>query len=266
VRNVLFTLLALALGGIAGHELWRLNNLNPVDPVEVVLTQLKTHAVIEHERQLAIWYRVCPAVFGKSPEIFMAWPAKLVYQIELDDVQVHKDGGTIKVRTSAIHPADPSIPTDFVDHMASSSIFTFANEEELVNHEVAKATPVARYLTTYFLAHDPSLPADFRDEIQSLVEHFTSTLGIPISRVEVEIPPVKVDTWPKLPKIELCAGSLASVNGLPFAKFDLNATIPIGFHIPLRRPSWHDDTPPDSSSSESSSSTDNPRGIASVVH
>lgn len=265
MKNALIVLLALTTGGLAGHELWRLKTAEAVDPVAVILTQMRTHAVIEHERQLAVWYRVCPTVLGKSPQIFMAWPVKLTYQIELSDVKVTREGSVIHVQTSAIHPVDPSIPTDYMDHMTASSIFTFANDEELVNREVAKATPVARYLTTYFLAHDPSLPDDFRDEIVSLVEHFTSSLGVPITRVDVDIPPVHVQRWPVLPRIELCPGTLAAVNGLPFAKFDLNTTIPIGFRIPARPPSWRDFVPQPVAAA-SSPPADRPRGIASVLH
>jgi hypothetical protein len=237
VRNFVIVLLTLTVGGFIGHELWRFKGEGQ-DPVQVVLTQLKTHAVIEQERQLAVWYRVCPSVIGVTPQIFMAWPVRLTYQIELGDVQVSRDGNIIHVKTSAIHSVDPAIPTDFMDHLTATSIFTFANEHELLNNEIAKATPVARYLTTYFLAHDPSLPDGFREEMQSLVEHFTSSLGIPITQVVVDIPPVQVGTWPRLPKIELCPGTQASVNGLPFAKFDLGSTIPIGFRIPPKHLSW----------------------------
>lgn len=266
MRYGIVILLALATGGLVGHEMWRVNGFTQADPVQVILTQLKTHAVIEQDRQLAIWYRACPAVLGKSPQIFMAWPVRLTYQIELGDVQVSREGSVIHVKTSAIHSVEPSIPTDFMDYMTTSSIFTFANEQELVNHEIAKATPVARYLTTYFMAHDPSLPDDFRDEMQSLVEHFTSSLGVPITRVDVDIPPVRVTHWPKLPRIELCAGTLASVNGLPFAKFDLGTTIPIGFHIQPHRDSWRDDQPASEISPGNVSPMAIPRGVASVMH
>lgn len=265
VRHVLLALLALIAGGLIGYELWRFKDIGSVDPVTVVLTQLKTHAVIEHERQVAVWYRACPSVLGKTPQIFMAWPVRLTYQIELGDVQVSREGGLIQVSTAAIHSVDPAVPTDFMDYMSTRSIFTLANEQELVNHEIAKATPVARYLTTYFLAHDPSLPDDFRNEVQTLVEHFTSSLGVPITGVNVQIPPVKVDTWPRLPRIELCPGTLAQVNGLPFAKFDVEAgaTVPIGFPIVPRHAPPRSEAPQDTNAQASSS--DGPRGTVSVV-
>jgi hypothetical protein len=238
VKYLVIALLALILGGLIGRSIWGEKKQEPVDPVQVILTQVRTHAVIEHERQVAIWYRACPAVLGKTPTIFMAWPAKLVYQLELADVQIKKTGTVIKVTTSAIHSEEPSVPTDFVDYLSTTSIFTFANEQELVNHEIGKASPIARYLTTYFLTRDPSLQDDFADELRTLIEHLAGALAVPVTSVDVDIPKITLtmQQWPKVPKLELCAGTLASVNGLPFAKImDNGDTVPIGFRPPPSR-------------------------------
>jgi hypothetical protein len=238
VKYLVIALLALVLGGLIGRSIWGEKKQEPVDPVQVILTQVRTHAVIEHERQVAIWYRACPAVLGKTPTIFMAWPAKLVYQLELGDVQIKKTGTVIKVTTAAIHSEEPSVPTDFVDYLSTTSIFTFANEQELVNHEISKASPIARYLTTYFLTRDPSLQDDFADELRTLIEHLAGALAVPVTSVDVDIPKITLtmQQWPKLPKLELCAGTLASVNGLPFAKImDNGDTVPIGFRPPPSR-------------------------------
>jgi hypothetical protein len=237
---------------LLGRALWGEKTEQPVDPVQVIVNQLKTHAIVAHERQLAIWYRACPSVWGKTPQIFIAWPAKLTYELELNDVQVTRVGTVIKVRTAAIHPNEPSVPTDFMDYLSTTSIFTFANEQELVNHEIGKASPIARYLTTYFLARDPSLQGDFAQELQRLVEHLASALGVPVTQVDVDVPKPQV-TWPKLPKLELCEGTTASVNGLPFAKVDAGWTVPIGFHPPQ---------PVHAAASPSGG--DAPQGIASV--
>ena len=67
--------------------------------------------------------------------------------MELADVQIQKVGTVIKVTTPIIHAQEPSVPTDFVDYMSTTSIFTFANEQGLVNQEIHKASPIARYLT-----------------------------------------------------------------------------------------------------------------------
>ena len=238
MKYVVIALLALILGGLVGRMIWGEKKPEPVDPVQVILTQVRTHAVIEHERQIAIWYRACPSVLGKTPTIFIAWPAKLIYQLELADVQIQRTGTVIKVTTPIIHADEPSVPTDFVDYMSTTSIFTFANEQELVNQEIHKASPIARYLTSYFLYHDPSLQADFADELRNLVERLSGALGVKVTEVDVNIPQVelKPQEWPKLPKLELCSGTLASMNGLPFAKnMDNGATVPIGFHPPPSR-------------------------------
>jgi hypothetical protein len=151
MKYVVIAVLALILGGLVGRAIWGEKKAEPVDPIQVITTQIKTHAIIAHERQLAIWYRACPSVWGKQPQMFIAYPAKLTYELELNDVQVTKVGTVIKVRTAAIHPNEPAVPTDFMDYLSTTSIFTFANEQELVNHEIQKASPIARYLTTYFL-------------------------------------------------------------------------------------------------------------------
>src|SRR3569833_3091495 len=209
MKYVVIAVLALILGVLVGRAIWGEKKEEPVDPIQVITTQIKTHAIIAHERQLAIWYRACPSVWGKQPQMFIAYPAKLTYELELNDVQVTKVGTVIKVRTANIHPNEPAVPTDFMDYLSPTSIFTFANEQELVNHEIQKASPIARYLTTYFLARDPSLGDDFADELRSLVEHLAGALGVPITRVDVDIPKVAIPEggWPKLPKLELCEGT-----------------------------------------------------------
>jgi hypothetical protein len=254
MKYLVIAVLALILGGVIGRAIFGGKKEPPaVDPIQVIVTQLKTHAIVAHERQLAIWYRTCPSVWGKTPQIFIAWPAKLSYELELSDVQVTRLGNLIKVRTAAIHPNEPSVPTDFMDYLSTTSVFTFANEQELVNHEINKASPIARYLTSYFLARDPSLQSDFADEVQRLVEHLAAALGVAGAKVEVDVPKPQV-TFPKLPKLELCDGTYALVNGQPFAKFDYGVSVPIGFLSPQpARPG----SPP--------SAADAPKGIASVV-
>lgn len=251
MRYLVIAILALLLGGAIGRAIWMRQPPPPVDPIQVIVTQLKTHAVISHERQLAIWYRACPDVLGKTPTIFVAWTATVAYQLELGDVQVSRDGPVIKVRTPAIHAAEPSVPTDFMDYLSTTSIFTFANEQDLVNREIGKASPIARYLTTYFLARDLSLRDDFSTEVQKLVQHIAGALGVPVTEVDVDIPtePLK---WPALPTIQLCAGSMASVNGVPFASFHDGYTAPLRFD------------PPGRGTDPAARGTPAPKGIASV--
>jgi hypothetical protein len=231
MRYVVIAVLALVLGAFAARSYYKKEELEPVDPINVMVLQMKTHSIIEHERQVAVWYRACPEVTGLNPEIFIAWPAKLSYELELKDVAIERAGDTLKVRTGAIHADEPAVPSDFLDYLSTSSMFTFSNEQGLVNKEIQKSSPLARYLTSYYLLRDESLRGDFAAEIEGLVTRMAGALGVPVSKIEVEIEKESFKL-PKLPALELCAGSAASVNGLPFARLEDQFTVPIAFRPP----------------------------------
>lgn len=231
MKYVVIAVLALVLGAIVARWYYQPKPAEPVDPINVMIMQMRTHAVIEHERQVAVWYRACPDVVGKDPEIFIAWPAKLSYELELADVSIERAGDTLKVHARPIHADEPAVPSDFLDYLSTTSLFTFANEQQLVNEEIKKSTPIARYLTTYYLKRDASLRGDFAGEIEALVVHMAGALGVPVNHVEVEIATQEVNL-PKLPKLELCGGSSAAVNGLPFARNEDAYTVPIRFNVP----------------------------------
>ena len=228
MRYVVIAVLALVLGAFAARSFYMKDEPEPVDPINVMVLQMKTHAIIEHERQVAVWYRACPEVTGVNPEIFIAWPAKLSYELELNDVSIERTGDTIKVHTRAIHADEPAVPSDFLDYLSTSSMFTFSNEQGLVNKEIQKSSPLARYLTSYYLLRDESLRGDFAVEIEGLVTRMAGALGVPATKVEVEIAKESFKL-PKLPALELCEGSAASVNGLPFARLEDRYTVPIAF-------------------------------------
>src|SRR5262245_38362551 len=139
MRYVVIAVLALVLGGFAARSYYKKEDKEPVDPIHVMILQMRTHAIIEHERQVEVWYRACPDVVGRDPEIFIAWPAKLSYELELSDVTIERAGDTLKVHARAIKPDEPAVPTDFLDYLSTTSLFTFANEQELVNHEIQKS-------------------------------------------------------------------------------------------------------------------------------
>jgi hypothetical protein len=231
MRYVVIAVIALVLGGLAARAWYQADEPEPVDPINVIVLQMKTHSIIEHERQVAVWYRACPDVAGVNPEIFIAWPAKLSYELELGDVSIERSGDTLKVSTRAIHPDEPAVPTDFLDYLSTSSLFTFSNEQELVNREIQKASVLARYLTSYYLLRDQSLRGEFAAEVEGLVARLAGALGVPASKIEVEIRKEDV-RLPKLPALELCGGSAASVNGLPFARLEDRNTVPIAFRPP----------------------------------
>jgi hypothetical protein len=253
MRYVVIAVLALVLGAFVARSYYKPKPEQPVDPINVMILQMRTHAIIEHERQVAVWYRACPDTIGKDPEIFIAWPAKLSYELELADVTIERSGDTLKVHARPIHADEPAVPSDFLDYLSTTSLFTFANEQELVNREIQKSTPLARYLTTYYLKRDASLRGDFAGEIESLVVHMAGALGVPVKHVEVDIASEEVNL-PQLPKLELCSGSAASVNGLPFARNEDAYTVPIRFNVP----------PSKRSGGSSTEQPATPSGIASI--
>lgn len=231
MKYLLVALLALVAGGLIARA-W-IERAEAVDPIQVMVTQLKTHAIIEHERHIAIWYRACPEVIGVNPQIFVAWPAKLSYELALGEVQLERRGERMTVRTPAIRADEPAVPTDFFDYLATDALFNFANEQQLVNEEVRKASAIGRYLSAYYLRRDPTLRRDFERELGALVTRMAGALDVPIAGVDVEIPEDKT-TLPKLPGIELCTGSYASVNGLPFVRVEDEFMSPVLFD-PARR-------------------------------
>jgi hypothetical protein len=234
MKYILIALLSLVLGLFIARSIW-VKPPTGIDPIQVMVTQMRTHALIEHERQIAIWYRACPEVAGVNPQIFIAWPAKLRYQLELDDVRIERTGSELKVHAKAISADEPSVPTDFMDYLSSGSVFTFANEHDLINQEVRKSSTLARYLSAYFLLRDESLRGEFSHEIDELVRRMAGALGVPVTKVTVDIEEKKTPL-PKLPGIELCPGSTASVNGFPFAKLQDQFTVPIGFRPQATEP------------------------------
>ncbi len=228
MRVLLIAVLAAVVGALLARGLWR--DGEPGDPIQMIVTQVRTQAIIEHERQIAVWYRSCPEVLGVNPQIFVAWPGKLSYELDLADVTIERRGETLVVRAPAIRADEPAIPTDFIDYVSSSPWFNLANEAELVNAEVARASPIARFLTVQFLRRDASLREDFRSELAELIERLAGALAVPVSKVEVEIAEEEAaGASPKLPRLELCPGTTAAVNGIAFAKVEDGYTIPFRF-------------------------------------
>jgi hypothetical protein len=227
MKTAVIAILSLVVGVFIARAIWR-DDPEPVDPVQVMITQLKTHAIIEHERGVAVWYRACPDVVGVDPEMFVAWPAKLSYELELNDVTIERSGTVLKVKTKAIKGDEPAVPTDYLDYLSTNPLFNFSNEQQLLNEEIGKASGLARYLTAYFLLRDTTVTQDFSEELEQLVRRLAGALAVPVTNVEIEIENEK-RKLPKLPSVALCKGSFASVNGLPFAKLEDAYTVPIRF-------------------------------------
>jgi hypothetical protein len=228
MRYLLLVVLALGIGAWVGVRLTR--EQAPPDPITVIVTQLKTQAVIEHERQIAVWYKACPKVTGVDPHMFVAWPGKLSFELPLTDVALERHGSTLQVHTSAIRADEPALPTEQLDSLSTEPLLNLADENELVNAELKKASGIARYLAAYHLKRDPTLYEAMEDELRALILRIAGAIDAGVTEVKVEIP--RPDPkLPPLPTLELCSGSRAAVNGLPFAKDESGYLVPVAFQV-----------------------------------
>lgn len=215
MRYIVVVVLLVGLGAWLGYLMKE--EPAPDDPIKIIVTELKTQAIIEHERHIAVWYKACPEVTGVNPLMFVAWPGKLSYELPLADVVIERAGATLKVRTAPLRADEPAVPTDTLDYVSTEPVLNLVDETDLVNVEMGKASAIARYIASYYLKRDESLYEDVAQELRALVLHIGSAVDPTITQVEVEIPRPDPVLAP-LPKLELCEGMLASVNGLPFAK------------------------------------------------
>jgi hypothetical protein len=215
LKTVFAVLFAMALGAL-GYALWARKGEGE-SPLLVMVTQVRTRAIVEHERQVTVWYKACPEVMGKNPEVMVIWPAKLNYELDLTQTKLSLAGDVLKVTTPPIRADDPSIPTEAGEYLAQTSFWTLENEQTLVMREMQKATPLARHLTSYFLHHDVGLSSYFREELDTYLRGIAGALAVKISRIEIEIPQERVPILPR-PPLALCEGTLALANGMGFAR------------------------------------------------
>lgn len=228
MRYVLLGVVLLGLGAWIGVRLTR--EPAPPDPITVIVTQLKTQAVIEHERQIAVWYKACPKVTGVDPQMFVAWPGKLSFELPLTDVVVERNGSTLAVRTAAIKVDEPALPTESLDYLSTEPMLNLVDEDELVNMELRKASGIARYLANYHLKRDATLYEAMEEELRALILRIGGAIDAGITEITVDIP--RPDPkLPPLPRLELCPGTRAAVNGLPFAKDESGYLVPIAFRV-----------------------------------
>jgi len=208
----------MLMAAAAATAVWVVRKREPIaDPMIVLINQVRTRAIIEHERQLTVWYRTCPEVTGLNPEVFVIWPGRLRYSLDLSATTLMLQDGTLTVRTPPIEIGEPSVPSDLAQFVATNPLWNFETDVSLGARELQLTSPVARYLTVYFLKHDPTLGDYFRDELSAYLRGVAGALGVPVSKVVVEIPEAKLRS-PGMPALQLCAGSVATANGIPFVR------------------------------------------------
>lgn len=216
VLRVLGVLLLMAAA--AATAVWVVRKREPpTDPLIVLINQVRTRAIIEHERQLTVWYRTCPEVTGLNPEVFVIWPGRLRYSLNLSATTLTLRGETLTVQTPPIEIGEPSVPSDLAQFVASNPLWNFETDGSLGARELQLTSPVARYLTVYFLKHDPTLGDYFRDELSAYLRGVAGALGVPVQDVVIEIPEAKLRS-PTMPMLQLCTGSSATANGVPFVR------------------------------------------------
>jgi hypothetical protein len=223
LKNLIGIIVAVAVGAI-GYSFW-INKDAEESPLNVMVTQMRTRAIIQHERQVTVWYKACPEVKGINPQVMVIWPAKLNYELDLSETKLSLSAdGVLHVRTPPIRSNEPSVPSEVGEYMAQTSFWTLESEQAIVIREMQKATPLARHLTAYFLRNDVGLSAQFKDELETYLRGMTGALGLTVKKIEIEIPEVDVKSPPR-PDLTLCEGTVAVANGMGFARRQEDGTI-----------------------------------------
>lgn len=223
LKNIIAIIIAAAIGAV-GYSFWTRKDAEE-SPLNVMVTQMRTRAIIEHERSLTVWYKACPEVPGINPQVMVIWPAKLNYELDLAETKLSLSAdGVLHVTTPPIRGDDPSVPSEVGEYMAQTSFWTLDSEQAIVMREMQKATPLARHLTAYFLRNDAGLSAHFTEELETYLRGISGALGVPIKKIEIEIPTVEVMIPPR-PELTLCEGSMALANGVGFARRQADGTV-----------------------------------------
>ncbi len=216
LKNVIALIIAVAIGAV-GYSWWTQKDAEE-SPLNVMVTQMRTRAIVEHERQVTVWYKACPETKGVNPQVMVVWPAKLNYELDLAETKLSLGAdGVLRATTPPIRADDPSVPSEVGEYLAQTSFWTLETEQAIVMREMQKATPLARHLTAYFLRNDVGLSAHFKEELETYLRGMLGALRVPVTRIEIEIPTVEVKIPPR-PELSLCEGSVALANGLAFAR------------------------------------------------
>ena len=223
LKHVIAIIIAVAAGAI-GYAFWTKKDAEE-SPIMVMVTQMRTRAIIQHERQVTVWYKACPETRGVNPQVMVIWPAKLNYALDLADTKLSLGvDGVLHVKTPPIRAEDPTVPSEVGEYLAQTSFWTLDSEQAIVMREMQKATPLARHLTGYFLRNDVGLSEHFKEELETYLRAMTGALSVPVKRIEIEIPTQEVVVPPR-PEITLCEGTEAIANGMSFARRQPDGTM-----------------------------------------
>jgi len=223
LKNLIALILAVAIGA-AGYSLWS-HRTTEESPLNVMVTQMRTSAIIQHQRQVTVWYKACPEVTGINPQVMVIWPAMLNYELDLAETRLSLGAdGVLRADTPPIRADDPSVPSDVGEYLAQTSFWTLDSEQAIVMREMQKTTPLARHLTAYFLRNDVGLADQFKEELETYLRGISGALGVKVTRIEINIPQVDVKIPPR-PDLALCEGTIALANGFGFARRQQDGTV-----------------------------------------
>jgi hypothetical protein len=217
VRGVIAVCVALLIGALGYRTLFAGRDGAREDPLLVLVSQMRTRAIVEHERDITVWYRTCPEVPGVNPQVLVIWPGKLSYELDLAQTRLELRGDVLYAAAPAIRADEPAVPTELGEYVASSSIWTLPSDQQLVLDEMKKASPLARHLSHWYLKNDPTITQRLREELAIWLQGIAGALRVPVSRVEVEVAPSTV-AIPARPTLSLCEGGTGLANGTPFVR------------------------------------------------
>lgn len=223
LKNLIALVLAVVIGAV-GYAVWTHRGAEE-SPLNVMVTQMRTRAIIQHERQVTVWYKACPEVPGINPQVMVIWPAKLNYELDLAQTKLSLGAdGVLRADTPPIIANDPTVPSDVGEYLAQTSFWTLDSEQAIVMREMQKTTPLARHLTAYFLRNDVGLADQFKEELETYLRGIAGALGLKVTRIEINIPKVDVKIPPR-PELALCEGTVALANGMGFARRQQDGTV-----------------------------------------
>jgi hypothetical protein len=137
LKNLIGIIVAVAIGAF-GYSWWTKKDAEE-SPLNVMVTQMRTRAIIEHERSVTVWYKACPEVKGINPQVMVIWPAKLNYELDLAATKLTLSAdGVLHVTTPPIRADDPSVPSEVGEYMAQTSFWTLESEQAIVMRENAE--------------------------------------------------------------------------------------------------------------------------------
>ena len=121
LKNLIAVIIAVALGAF-GYALWNRKDAEE-SPLNIMITQMRTRAIIEHERQVTVWYKACPEVKGINPQVMVIWPAKLNYELDLAATKLSlSPDGVLRADTPPIRGDDPSVPSEVGEYLAEAGL------------------------------------------------------------------------------------------------------------------------------------------------